>query len=71
MAAPSAPQPKTSAPPPLPNQQPTGQSAQASNVNSMDNILRAITVVQQIMTEFSGAVSKEEKILKLMEQNGQ
>jgi hypothetical protein len=60
-------------------QQPTGQSAQASNVNSfpLDNMLRVITVVQQIMTEFSGAVSKDEKILAitqivldLMEQNG-
>jgi hypothetical protein len=41
-------------------------------------MLRANTVVEQIMTEFSGAVSKEEKImaiakivLNLMEQNGQ
>jgi hypothetical protein len=44
----------------------------------MHNMLRAITVVQQIMTELSGAVSKEDKIvaitqimLDLMEQNGQ
>jgi hypothetical protein len=57
----------------------TGQSAQASNVNSLplDNMLRAMTVVQQIMTEFSGSVSKDEEILaftkivlNLMEQNG-
>jgi hypothetical protein len=40
-------------------------------------MLRVITVVQQIMTAFSGAVSEEEKIvaitkivLKLMNQNG-
>jgi hypothetical protein len=40
-------------------------------------MLRAITVVQQIMTEFNGAVSKQDKILAitktvldLMEQNG-
>jgi hypothetical protein len=39
--------------------------------------LREVTVVQQIMTEFSGAVSEEEKILaiikivlNLMKQNG-
>jgi hypothetical protein len=46
-------------------QQRTGQSAQASNVNSLPlgNMLRAITVVQHIMTELSGAVSKDEKIL--------
>jgi hypothetical protein len=44
----------------------------------LDTMLRAITVVQQIMTELSGAVSKEEKILAItkivlnpMEQNGQ
>jgi hypothetical protein len=78
MATHGAPQQGTTAPPPVPNQQPTGQSAEASNVNSMDNMLRAITVVKQIMTELSGAVSKEEKILaiakivlNLMEQNGQ
>jgi hypothetical protein len=28
-------------------------------------MLRAITVVQQIMTEFSGAVTKDEKILAM------
>jgi hypothetical protein len=80
MAAPSAPEPSTSAPPPLPKQQATGQSVPAPNVNSMplDNMLRAITVVQQIMTELSGAVSKKDKILAitqivldLMEQNSQ
>jgi hypothetical protein len=40
-------------------------------------MLRVVTVVQQIMTEFSGAVSEEDKIvaitkivLNLMKQNG-
>jgi hypothetical protein len=60
-------------------QQPTGQSAQGSNVNSLplDNMLRAITIVQEIMAEFSGAVTKDNKILairkillNLMGQNG-
>jgi hypothetical protein len=43
----------------------------------MDNMLRAITVVQEIMTELSGVVSKKDKIvaitqivLDLTEQNG-
>jgi hypothetical protein len=59
-------------------QQETRQSVQASNVNSqsLDNMLRIITVVQQIMTEFNGAVSEKDKIgsitkivLNLMKQN--
>jgi hypothetical protein len=47
---------KTNAPPPE-RQHNTGLSAQVSNVNSLplDNMLRAITVVQQIMTGFSDA----------------
>jgi hypothetical protein len=67
------------APNPTQNQQQnTGQSVPASNVNSLplDNMLRAITVVQQIMTELSGAVPKKDQIvaitkivLNLMEQN--
>jgi hypothetical protein len=61
-------------------QQITGQSVQAPLVNSqaLDNMLRVVTVVQQIMTEVSGALSEEEKIvaitiivLKLMNQKGQ
>jgi hypothetical protein len=57
----------------------TGQSVQAPNVNSqpLDNMLRVVTVVRQIMTEFNGAVSEEDKIvaityivLNLMKQNG-
>jgi hypothetical protein len=60
-------------------QQTTGQSVQASHVTSQpfDNMLKVVTVVQQIMTEVSGALSEEEKIvaitkivLKLMNQNG-
>jgi hypothetical protein len=60
-------------------QQLMGQSVQAPLVNSqsLDNMLRVVTVVQQIMTEVSGALSEEDKIeaitkivLKLMNQNG-
>jgi hypothetical protein len=43
----------------------------------MDNMLKVISVVQQIMTELGGAVFEEEKIvaitkivLKLMKRNG-
>jgi hypothetical protein len=60
-------------------QQATGQSVGAPNVNSLplDNgMLRIVTTVQQFMTEFNGDVSKEEKIvaikkiiLNLMKQN--
>jgi hypothetical protein len=79
MAAPGAPQPRISAPPPLPKQQATCQSVPAPNVNSSPtvNMLRVVTVVQQIMTEFNGSVSEEQKIvaitkivLNLMKQNG-
>jgi hypothetical protein len=57
----------------------TGQSAQASNVNSasLDNMFRVATVVQQIMTGLNDATSEEEKIvaitrivLNLMNSNG-
>jgi hypothetical protein len=61
-------------------QQTTGQSVRATNVNSLsvDKMLKVVvTVVQQIMTECSGAVLVETKILaitkivlNLMEQNG-
>jgi hypothetical protein len=60
-------------------QQTTGQSVQAPLVDSqpLDNMLRVVTVVQQIMTEFSGALSEEDKIVaitkivpKLRNQNG-
>jgi hypothetical protein len=41
-------------------QQATGQSVEAPNVNSLtlDNLLRIVTVVEQLMTEFNGAVSE-------------
>jgi hypothetical protein len=60
-------------------QQETGQSVQAPHLNSqpLDNMLRVVIVVQQIMTEFSGAVSEEGKMVEitkivqnLMKQNG-
>jgi hypothetical protein len=60
-------------------QQNAGQSVRARTVNRqpLDNMLRVVTVVQQIMTEFNGVVSEEDKIvaitksvLNLMNQNG-
>jgi hypothetical protein len=60
-------------------EQETGQSVQAPNVSShsFDNMLKVVTVVQQLMTEVIGGLSEEEKIvaitkivLKLMNQNG-
>jgi hypothetical protein len=60
-------------------QQKAGQSVQASNVSSvsLDNMFKVATVVQQIMTEFSGAVSAKAKrvaitkiVLNLMNKNG-
>jgi hypothetical protein len=60
-------------------QQETGQSVQAPNTYNqpLDNMLKVVTVVQQIMTEFNGAGSEEDKIvaitkivLNLMKQNG-
>jgi hypothetical protein len=57
----------------------SGQSVHAQNINSqpLDNMLRPVTVVQQITTEFNGAVSEEEKtvaitkiVLNLMKHNG-
>jgi hypothetical protein len=60
-------------------QQETRQSVQAPNTNSqlLDNMLRVVTVVKQLMRKFNGAVSEEDKIvaitktvLNLMKQNG-
>jgi hypothetical protein len=60
-------------------QQESGQSAQAFNVNSasLNNMFRVTIVVQQIMTELNGAMSEEDKIvaitktvLNLMKQDG-
>jgi hypothetical protein len=57
----------------------SGQSVRAQNTNSqsLDSMLRVVTVVQQIMTEIKGVVSEEEKIvaitkivLNLMKQDG-
>jgi hypothetical protein len=49
-------------PAPGQQQQISGQSVRAQNVNNqpLDNMLRVVTVVQQIITEFNGAVSEEE-----------
>jgi hypothetical protein len=48
-------------------QQETHQSVQAPNVNSLplDNVFRAATAVQQIMTEFKAAVSEEAKTVAI------
>jgi hypothetical protein len=73
---------KTSVPVPLHQneQQATGQSMEAPNVNSLrlDNMLRIVTAVQQLVTEFNADVSEAEKtvaiiqiVLNLMKQNGQ
>jgi hypothetical protein len=60
-------------------QQNAGQSVRVPTVNCqpLDNMLRVVTVVQQIMTEFNCAVSEKYKIvaitkivLNLMNQNG-
>jgi hypothetical protein len=59
--------------------QKSGQSVRSPTVSSqpLDNMLRVVTFVQQIMTEFNGAVSEEDKIvaitkivLNLMKQDG-
>jgi hypothetical protein len=44
-----------------------GQSVLAPSVNGqpLDNILRVVTVVQQIMTEFRGAISEKDKIVAI------
>jgi hypothetical protein len=49
-------------------QQATGQSVGAPNVNSLpldNNMLRIVTIVHQLMTEFNGAVSEEGKIVAI------
>jgi hypothetical protein len=46
----------------------TGQSVEATNVNSLpldNSTLWTVTVVQQFMTEFNGALSEEEKIVAI------
>jgi hypothetical protein len=60
-------------------QQKPGQSVRPPTVSRQPlvNMLRVVTVVQHIMTEFNGVVSEEDKILaiskillNLMKQNG-
>jgi hypothetical protein len=47
--------------------QQSDQSVWAQNTNSqpLDNMLRVVTVVQQIMTEFDGAVLEEERVVPI------
>jgi hypothetical protein len=47
--------------------QEAGHIVQAPHVNnpSLDKMLRVVTVVQQIMTEVSSAVSEEEKVKEI------
>jgi hypothetical protein len=73
-------EPRVPASLPQHEQQITGQSVRAANVNSLslEKVLRVVTkVVQHIMTELDGAVLEEAKTvtitritLNLMEQNG-
>jgi hypothetical protein len=53
--------------PPKTKQQETGQSAQTPIANSepRDNIFQVLTVVQHIIVELKGALSKEAKILTI------
>jgi hypothetical protein len=48
-------------------QQKAGQSVRAPTVNSqpLDNMLRVVTLIQQIMAEFIGAMSGEDKIVAI------
>jgi hypothetical protein len=48
-------------------QQKAGQSVRAPTINSqpLDNMLRVVTTVQQIMTEFNSVVSEEDKIVAI------
>jgi hypothetical protein len=57
----------------------SGQSVRAPSVNNQPivDMLTVVTIVQQIMTEFRGAVSEQDKLLaitkiviNLMNQNG-
>jgi hypothetical protein len=78
VASPDTMKPRVFVPSHQNEQQATGQSVGASNVNSLplDNMLRILIVVQQIMTEFND-VSEEAKtltitkiVLNLMKKNG-
>jgi hypothetical protein len=80
VAGPDAMEPSVTAALPQHEQQKRGQSFRATNINSLslDKMLKiVVTVVQQNMTEFNGAVLDEAKILaitkfvlNLMVQNG-
>jgi hypothetical protein len=67
VAAPATVEPRATKPLRQLKQQPTGQSVQAPLVNSqpLDNMVRVVIVVQQIMTEVSGALSEDEKIVAI------
>jgi hypothetical protein len=61
-------EPRVPAPLHQQKQHAAGQSVGAPNVNSLpldNDMLRTVTVVQQFMTEISGAVSEEEKIVAI------
>jgi hypothetical protein len=50
------------------NEQHAGLSVGAPNVNSLpldNSMLRTVAAVQQLMTEFNGAVPEEEKIVAI------
>jgi hypothetical protein len=80
VAGPAETEPRVPAALPQHEQQTTGQSVRATNVNSLslDKMLKVVvTVVQQIMTECNGAVLEEAKtvaitkiVLNLMAQIG-
>jgi hypothetical protein len=48
-------------------QQKSGHSVWAPSINNqpIDDMLTVVTIVQQIMTEFRGAVSEQDKILAI------
>jgi hypothetical protein len=46
-------------------QQISGQSVRAPSVNEPTDTLTVIMIVQQIMTEFRGAVSEQDKLLAI------
>jgi hypothetical protein len=80
LTGPATMKPRVSQTLPLHEQQSTGQSVRAPNVNSLylNKMLKVVvTAVQQIMEAFNGALLEEAKIvaitkivLNLMEQNG-
>jgi hypothetical protein len=67
VAGPDTVKPRVPAALPQNEQQKTGQSVQAPNVNtlSLDKMLKVVMVVQQIMTESNGSVLEEAKLLAI------